>query len=148
MNMTSLAYVSTSRPGLSLAELRDIVSVAARRNAQANVTGGLLHLHGHFLQVLEGEHIKVFETFSRLMQDPRHSEVTLIGTGRVVERNFGDVWMGLTAPGALPKEVLKAAGVKVDFRPRDLTLDQLTYMVREACRSSSPEIDQVRRTAA
>ncbi len=68
--------------------IADILSVARRRNAADGITGGLMFSRGCFAQVLEGPIEVVMETFERIQQDERHSDVTVLQVGPIAARDF------------------------------------------------------------
>lgn len=84
-----------------VAELDRILAVSQRNNAAAGVTGALIFNSGLFGQVLEGPDEVVETTYRRIAADPRHGEVTMLGSKPVVERAFGDWSMGFVGLGAL-----------------------------------------------
>jgi len=59
------------------------------------VTGLLCFGGGYFMQVLEGGHTAVNETFLRIIGDRRHQEVRLVDFSLVRTRTFGDWSMRL-----------------------------------------------------
>ena len=67
-----------------------ILSTSQRNNAASDVTGALLFNKGAFAQVLEGPRRSVEETFERIQQDDRHSEVTVLQCGPAECRAFGN----------------------------------------------------------
>jgi hypothetical protein len=97
--LTRLIYYSRSalpdgaKPRLE--GLKNIVAIANEKNRARNVTGALAFDDAHFIQVLEGERRDVWETFQRIANDSRHTDVTLVQFTDVPERLFGNWWMGL-----------------------------------------------------
>ncbi|WP_244594157.1 BLUF domain-containing protein [Rhodoblastus sphagnicola] len=88
-----LIYFSRNRVGRSSEDfeqaVRNILSVARRKNAQAGVTGALMYNSGCFVQILEGERANVQKIYELVRRDERHSDVTLLGFEAVAERGFG-----------------------------------------------------------
>jgi len=78
----ALAYMSRSlldpREDLAQLELFNILLVARRRNNLSGITGALMLNQGCFVQVLEGPHDAVAETYERIERDPRHRSLTLL----------------------------------------------------------------------
>ncbi len=72
-----LLYVSRATDDVNLRDVYDIIRIAHNRNANNGLTGGLLFLDGYFLQVLEGSPYAVEERYSRILADPRHTDVSL-----------------------------------------------------------------------
>ncbi len=54
-----------------------------------DVTGLLLYPAGSFLQLIEGEERAVINTFNRIEQDPRHTDITVVDRRFIVDRHFG-----------------------------------------------------------
>lgn len=89
-----LIYVSTAVEALSTEELERILDSSVRHNTPQDVTGMLLYAGGGFMQVLEGEEAAVDETFSRIVEDPRHTAIILLHRGPIEARRFAGWSMG------------------------------------------------------
>jgi len=87
--MLQLAYISSSRPGLTLADVEDILTGSRRRNEADRVTGLLIFDGRRFLQVLEGNAETVERTYGRIVTDPRHRAIVKLSSRDVAERAFG-----------------------------------------------------------
>ncbi len=94
MSLIHLVYVSTETRKLSEADLRDILEISRRNNAQQNVTGMLLFRQGIFLQVLEGDANTVKALYEHIEQDDRHKNVTIISLEAIKVRTFSQWAMG------------------------------------------------------
>jgi hypothetical protein len=68
--------------------VRTIVAAARTRNEAIGVTGHLLRLSGHFVQVLEGPHADVEAVFGRISRDLRHRSIAVALDQRVSSRFF------------------------------------------------------------
>jgi len=88
--MLQLVYISTAREPLDGGELKNLLSIARRRNRLCLVTGLLLVGGRRFLQALEGPHLAVLETYRRIRADPRHFAVVELSRRRVEMRDFGN----------------------------------------------------------
>lgn len=76
MALTQLIY--SSRPfGFDDAILSQILMVARRNNANANVTGCLICRGDLYLQLLEGPEEAIARLYDAILEDDRHIEVTL-----------------------------------------------------------------------
>jgi len=95
MHLYQLIYLSKATRSMSLRETMSIVDSAQERNRDKGITGVLCGGGGYFMQVLEGEHGAVSETFSRIMRDSRHDDLRLIDFSLVRSRTFGDWSMKL-----------------------------------------------------
>ena len=70
---------------------RDILYTSVEMNRSNGLNGALLATRSHFLQFLEGEYEKVNATFTRIAEDPRHTDVELIAFDSV-ENGIFDSW--------------------------------------------------------
>ena len=95
MHVYQLIYLSKASRQLSMKEALSIVDGAAAKNEEAGITGLLCFGGGYFMQVLEGEHAAVNDTFLRIIGDSRHREVRLVDFSLVRARTFGDWSMRL-----------------------------------------------------
>lgn len=86
--MHRLVYKSKSEKTLSKETLRDILYTSLEKNRAVGVTGVLIATHSHFLQYLEGEFDDVNETFFRIVKDPRHTGIKLVGFGAAEKALF------------------------------------------------------------
>lgn len=83
-----LLFTSMAREDLGEVELYDILIESAENNRKNGLTGMLAYRDGVFLETLEGDRIKVFEAYDRIMNDDRHIEVVLLDVGAIEERQF------------------------------------------------------------
>lgn len=86
------AYASSlnaSRVDDPMEMLREIVDASCRNNARSGITGYLIFDGSAFVQILEGDQLSVLATYVRIERDPRHRDVTIIGSQHVAKRRFG-----------------------------------------------------------
>ena len=83
-----LIYASTPRPGLSDADITDILDTSTSNNGERFITGFLIFNGSAFLQVLEGPVDEVMEIYGRIVADSRHSGVVQTGGEIATERAF------------------------------------------------------------
>ena len=104
MTLSRLLYVSrcnSDKTGADLiAEVRDLASESATRNAEADLSGVLLHVGDSFVQVIEGPGASVENVFERICCDFRHEDVKLIDLVPVKERIFAEWDMAVLCPEA------------------------------------------------
>jgi hypothetical protein len=74
--------------------IRQILEVAARRNAQRNITGVMLYAEGNVLQVLEGEREVLAQTFRSIEADPRHHGIIVLIEKEIPAREFAGWHLG------------------------------------------------------
>ncbi|MDP3254397.1 BLUF domain-containing protein [Bosea sp. (in: a-proteobacteria)] len=86
-----LAYTSSfkgSRVTSPHGALCDILSASRRNNDRSGITGYLIFDGTTFVQILEGDQLAVLATYVRIEKDPRHCNVTMIGSQEAAERSF------------------------------------------------------------
>ncbi|MBF0277549.1 MAG: BLUF domain-containing protein [SAR324 cluster bacterium] len=93
MNEYRLVYVSKRQEKLATADIKSIIQTAEEKNKSDHISGILLYSNRSFLQVLEGDLIKINQTFKRICQDPRHSEILLLSLNPIEHRFFSDWFM-------------------------------------------------------
>jgi Sensors of blue-light using FAD len=104
-----LVYVSRAVPGVGARAAYEIIRVSHNRNSLHQLTGALILIDGHFLQVLEGHSHTVRERFAVIAADPRHTDVSVRQSVATRERTFPDEWMALRHGDAIDE------GLKLDF---------------------------------
>lgn len=87
-------YISQARPGLSEAEIRDILEVSRAKNAASGITGILCGGKNDFIQVLEGPEHPVIKLYSTILDDTRHSDCALLSIAPIETRMFESWSMG------------------------------------------------------
>jgi hypothetical protein len=95
METYSLTYVSklVSAP-ITDCGFVELLDRSRRRNAVLHVTGMLLKLDDHFLQLLEGREADVRQLFRRISCDARHQILGIIEEAPAPHRLFADWPMG------------------------------------------------------
>lgn len=88
--ITSLVYVSTSRPGLDQDDLLTIMTVSQRNNERAGITGLILFNGFNFMQCIEGERALANECLHRIGLDERHSGMTIISHREIAAPQFAE----------------------------------------------------------
>jgi diguanylate cyclase (GGDEF)-like protein len=83
-----LLYVSEAVAPLSTAQLDQLLQRTRVNNARAGLTGCLLYENERFMQMLEGEHGKVMETFERIRASGLHDNVRVVIHQRAKRRVF------------------------------------------------------------
>jgi hypothetical protein len=90
--MPFMQLIYCSRPCLPEDErqqaLESIMDTAGRRNSLHEITGCLGHSRDWFVQVIEGPEAAVAETYGRIAQDKRHSDVRKLLTREIRNRSF------------------------------------------------------------
>jgi len=89
--MHRLIYRSKAAGVIDKETFRDILYTSGEMNRSNGLNGALLATRTHYLQFLEGEYENVNTTFSRIAEDPRHTDIDLI-TFDAVENGIFDSW--------------------------------------------------------
>ena len=115
--MHQLTYMSTAKPGLTLADVESILAAAWHRNATEGLSGRLLFDGVRFLHVIEGARAPVLAAFERIRLDERHHAVVLLASREIDSREFGDRGMALdhVDPVAEDEAITRAVNALVPF---------------------------------
>ena len=92
--LVRLIYASRAAEALGAEALSAIMKAARAHNANAGITGVLVHSDGIFLQLLEGGRNAVSRLYNRIAADTRHTDVVLLGYEEIAERRFAGWAMG------------------------------------------------------
>ncbi len=67
---------------------REVAIQSGSRNAAQGLSGVLVFVQGHFIQILEGEVVVLEAVFERICRDMRHRALTLVDFSPATERLF------------------------------------------------------------
>ena len=98
MSNTFIVYVSNKAENSEPTVVRDIAIDSSRNNQMNNISGVLMGVGDHFLQVLEGESEVLDELLAKIEVDPRHRDLRVLYRGEMGERVFGRWSMGCVTP--------------------------------------------------
>lgn len=96
---------------MQLDDLEDILEHARIWNATKGITGALVYADGVFLQILEGDRVKVQELMIKILGDLRHETVTVLRECEVPCAVFGGWQMAYVA--ATSEQIAAWAGLSV-----------------------------------
>jgi hypothetical protein len=130
-----IVYVSRSAPGIGPREAYDIVRVSHNRNSQRLLTGALIFLDGHFLQVLEGEGYHVRERLAVIAADTRHTGLVVRQSLAAPQRAFAGDWMALREGDGIDPATLQALGYAPGFPDERIDGDRLLAFAKACCRA-------------
>lgn len=71
-------------------ELAKINKTSQLNNKESEITGALVFGEDYFLQCLEGSREAVNKTFQRILLDPRHESILIMGMTDIVSREFSE----------------------------------------------------------
>ncbi|QCX01020.1 BLUF domain-containing protein [Aggregatimonas sangjinii] len=88
--MYTIIYRSKAAASFGPKEINQMVETAKIHNVKNNITGCLLYHEGRFLQLIEGTEKDVKDLYERILSDPRHENITLLGDEKGFMRSFED----------------------------------------------------------
>lgn len=92
-------YASRPRSPLTQSVVDAILEQSRRNNPARGITGMLCFADDVFIQVLEGGRETVSKLFTEIVNDDRHTDVTLLLFEEIAERRFGGWTMGRVSIG-------------------------------------------------
>lgn len=90
MTTCRLIYKSSAPARVDEQLIDAVARTAAAKNKRLGITGLLLATKTQFLQVLEGDRLKVNKVYQAILADPRHCDVVLIGYQEIATPMFRD----------------------------------------------------------
>lgn len=88
MGLFQIVFSSTANIRVVDRDLLAIQANAALNNSRWGITGVLMYCSGHFIQLLEGDILRLAQTFERICTDPRHRDIVMISFHPVRERLY------------------------------------------------------------
>lgn len=85
------------------ADHQAILATSRRNNGMDGISGILWIGDGQYRQLIEGPVDSVGETFERIAQDPRHSDIVMLDDRMVDAPEFGE-WAMAGLPGDQPRD--------------------------------------------
>lgn len=128
-----LVYVSRAAPGIGARDCYDIIRQAHNRNSRDGLTGALLFLDGHFVQVLEGNRHRVRERFQVIAADPRHTAVDLRQSVATDLPLFPGDWMALRSEAEIDPAVKARFGYQPGLPAAQFDGDRVVAFVQACC---------------
>lgn len=72
-------YISSFVKDMSVDEIKEISSQAAKNNAEKDITGVLMAKGGVFFQIIEGPEENIDRLFANILKDIRHEKIITLG---------------------------------------------------------------------
>ena len=72
-------YISSFVKDMSVDEIKQISSQAAKNNAEKDITGVLMAKGGVFFQIIEGPEENIDKLFTNILKDIRHEKIITLG---------------------------------------------------------------------
>ena len=102
-------------------QVRNIIQRSIHNNRIDDLTGLLITIQGCFVQALEGPAAAVQTTYGRILNDNRHTNVTVIHAGPADQRLFADWNMCARAIAPSDAEILDVIDSRGAFEASRLT---------------------------
>ena len=126
-----LTYASTATDGVDLSEFKRILQQAQTNNQRRDLTGMLAFNSKIFLQALEGSREQVNELYAKLMRDPRHNSLTVLGYKEIEERHWSSWSMGFAAPNSDNRALFLKYSQQSIFNPYSMKAEATEKMLME-----------------
>lgn len=92
-----LCYKSELSASVNEEQVIDILQKSQKNNLKKNITGMLLYINNHFIQIIEGQQDEVNDLYKKILQDSRHYGAKVLSEGKVEGRFFPNWVMGFRA---------------------------------------------------
>jgi hypothetical protein len=88
-------YTSQATYGINKNSLAEIIRKASNHNIRDQITGALLFVDDHFLQVLEGDADGLSLCLKRIAKDDRHTNIKVREDLEIQAKVFPSYWMAM-----------------------------------------------------
>jgi hypothetical protein len=139
MYLTRLVYTSTISDIFKSDDIEEILLEARKYNEKSNVTGMLCFNSKYFLQCLEGSRLAVNQTYHKILNDKRHSNIVMLDYKEIDAREFNSWSMGYLPESSLTAPInLKYSG-NTAFNPYEMSGESAQLMML-SLRNSIPSV--------
>ena len=118
-----LIYVSKLDCNLAINNLAGIFEKAAKKNKARDITGFIVYNEKYFLQIIEGNKDTINNLYEKIIQDVRHTDILLLGTKDLENRDFEEWNLGYVDSDKVIKEFLYLKTKKRLFLPYQFTYE-------------------------
>jgi hypothetical protein len=132
MILVRLTYFSRNRLERAHGQSAGIADILARsiaNNRRDNVTGAFIYDHQWFAQELEGAEDMISGTFERILNDRRHSDVTLVTMQPVPDRRYTGLQMAAVARRADNDDLFRHYCDSERFDPPAMRADRIADLI-------------------
>lgn len=129
--LVRLTYVSRSTNKIDGAGFKQILEHAQSQNSRRGITGMLCFNSDLFLQTIEGSRPVINALYTRLVADPRHTDVQLIELVEIPRREWGQWSMGYAVAAAANREVFLRYSAAEVFEPYNMTAEAIQLLLKE-----------------
>lgn len=121
MTLTRLIYSSQISDDFEHHDIKKILAIANKRNHQKGISGLLVFDHKSFLQCLEGPRPEVNRLYSKIVTDPRHTDITLLDVSDITNRQFGSWGMGYVPDAKITQKIIFRYSATQSFAPAKMS---------------------------
>jgi hypothetical protein len=104
-----IIYSSEAATPMQTDDLQELLEHSRRSNGAKGITGALIYAEGMFLQILEGDKVRLQGLMTKIRRDLRHESVFVLREGEVPAAIFGSWKMAYVS--ATPKQLAKWVGL-------------------------------------
>ena len=135
--LVRLMYASRAQAALTDGDLAAILKASRENNPAEGLTGLLCFSEGVFVQVLEGGRNAVNARYKRIVEDPRHHDLILLGYEEITERAFPGWTMGQVNLHRLNPAMLLKYSETGRLDPHAMSGAAMGALFREMCASGA-----------
>jgi hypothetical protein len=106
--MHHIIYLSWAVSPFTSLQLKELLTLARRRNTELAITGLLLYGNQRFMQILEGEEEEVRALYELIKRDPNHHCIIAYADKPIAQRTFAQ-WAMAFQPSC-PQQAAEMAG--------------------------------------
>lgn len=132
-----VTYVSRAVAGISARDAYDIIRVSVNRNGQQQLSGGLVLMDQHFVQVLEGPPDRVDARYAVIAADPRHEALQLRQSVCSDTLMFQGHWMAFSSDAQITPALRLQFGIDAQHPVQGLATDTLVALVQACCQHAA-----------
>lgn len=129
MFLTRLIYASRISDAFITEDLSTILEQSNTNNKINRISGLLYFNRNYFMQCIEGDRTDVNNTYFRIVNDPRHQNVTLLEFKDIITREFDDWSMAYVPETAESIEVFQRFSNSAKFEPHTLLSNEAFKMM-------------------
>ncbi|WP_018691603.1 BLUF domain-containing protein [Algicola sagamiensis] len=123
MKLVRLTYFSRATRTMTLADLKDILTIARTNNQKLGLCGMLCYDNQYFLQSLEGERETVNQLYLDIVDDPRHDDIVISQYEYIERPMFQDWQMGYAGSSPTFESLLNKLNL-TQFEPDNIHPEQ------------------------
>jgi len=135
--LVRLLYASRAAAPVATDSLSTILRQSKANNPKQGITGVLCCSDDMYLQVLEGGRSAVNRLYSRIVADPRHTDVELLSYQQIGERHFAGWAMGQVNVSRLNPALLLKYSATARLDPYAMAGDTALALLEELVATAS-----------